>query len=126
MPCIRNKIYVANQISKHRTDPQEEHVISGMLSTDPKFGIKKEELYGLLTTYDKADHQSQIYDPKETKYVGRIPTVPGRCHGYYKNIADVICGRVDLQVNPEQSQDRISIIELAQKSHETGRTITWS
>ncbi|KAK9326925.1 hypothetical protein V1520DRAFT_284366 [Lipomyces starkeyi] len=114
------------KVINYGTDPQEDHAISGMPSTDPQFGIENERIHGLLTTYTEFDHQSQVYDPKSEKYTGRIPTVPGRIRGYYEHVVDAIRGRADLQVTSEESRDGIHIIELARKSQETGTTIPWS
>lgn len=115
-----------NLFGKHGTDAQEAHAISGMSSTDSKFGVEPERLHGLLTTYSEFDSQSQVYDPESKKFVGRFPTITGRIRGYYENVADAIRGRAELRVRPEQSRDGIRVIELARKSHETKSTILWS
>lgn len=105
---------------------QEEQTISGMSSEAPEFGVETESQYGLLTTYSEFDKQSQRYDAKSQKYVGKFPTIPGRNRGYYEHIADVIKRGAMLKVDPQTSRDGIRVMELARKSHETQTVIPWS
>ncbi|KAJ5963119.1 oxidoreductase [Penicillium waksmanii] len=111
---------------KFGTDVQEDQILSGIQSTSAEFGIGDSTDDGILTTYDEFDGTYQTYNSKAKKFSGKYPTLPGRNRGYYENLADVLRGRSDLKVQPQQSRDGIRLMELARESYLTGKTVLWS
>ena len=72
-----------------------------MTYKDPNFGVNPEDKYGLLTTYKEFDKESQTYNEKAKKYVGKFPTLNGFNQGYYESLADSIQRGAAMKVNPQ-------------------------
>ncbi len=120
-------------IAQFGTCPQEARAMAkpGQPATDAGFGLEEKHLWGTLTTVGAA------FDPDCQRaqesgnvsggqvFVGRT-TLPGRYLGYYQNVADAVRGRADVLVTPEIARDGLRVIELARRSHDEGRTVSWS
>ena len=97
-----------------------------MTYKDPNFGVNPEDEYGVLTTYKEFDKETQKYDEKLEKYVGRFATLNGFNQGYYESLADSVRRGKPLAVNPQTSRDGIRLMELARESHDSAATVHWS
>ena len=97
---------------KHGFDPQEEALKRGLTPSDSNWGNEPVELWGTLLT--------QVGG---LELEGRVKTLAGCYQAFYQNIADVISGRAELAVRPEEARSTIRIIELALESSEQQRTI---
>ncbi|UII34605.1 oxidoreductase [Fulvivirga ulvae] len=81
---------------------------------DQDWGQEPESQWGTI------NYQDEQGDHRET-----AESVNGNYPAYYENIFEAITGRSELQVTPQQGRNTIRIIELAMKSHEEQRTITY-
>jgi predicted dehydrogenase len=97
---------------KYGMDPQEEALKRGLTLEGPDWGEEPQELWGTLTT-EEAGQQVER----------RVETLAGNYIAFYQNIADVIAGRAQLAVKPDEAKDTIRIIELAIQSNEQKRTV---
>lgn len=81
---------------------------------DQDWGQEPESQWGTI------NYQDAQGDHRET-----VESVNGNYPAYYENIYEAITGKSELQVTPQQGRNTIRIIELAMKSHEEQRTITY-
>jgi predicted dehydrogenase len=97
---------------KHGFDPQEEALKRGIIPSEPGWGNEPGEQWGtLITRVGGLDVE------------GQVKTMAG-CYGsFYQNIVEVISGRAELAVKPEEAMSTIRIIELAIESNEQKRTL---
>ena len=93
-------------------DPQEEKLKEGKLPTGAKWGVEKEEFWGILNT---------TIDGKPFR--GPIETIPGNYHGYYNSVRDSIRNGVTPEVKAEDAAYVIKIINAALESNEKGKRI---
>lgn len=100
---------------KYGLDPQEEALKRGRTPSEPNWGEETRELWGTLDTQIGGLHLE-----------GRVETFAGCYQAYYRNIADVIDGRVELAVKPEEARNTICIIEAALQSNEQRCTVAFS
>jgi predicted dehydrogenase len=100
---------------KHGLDPQEEALKRGLTPLDPNWGNEPAERWGKLIT--------QVGG---LEIEGQVKTIAGSYQSFYQNIVDVIGGRAELAVKPEEAMSTIRIIELAIESDEQKRTIHFS
>jgi scyllo-inositol 2-dehydrogenase (NADP+) len=100
---------------KYGFDPQEEALKRGFVPSESNWGIEPREQWGTLIT------QVGGLDLE-----GQVKTIAGSYPSFYQNIVDVIRGRGELAVKPEEARSTIRIIELAIESSEQKRTIDFS
>ncbi|RIX50216.1 oxidoreductase [Paenibacillus nanensis] len=116
-PGPRYSLYGTNgSFVKYGEDPQEEELKAGRSPLDADYGIEREERYGKLDT---------VMDG--LRFIGSVQTLPGGYQHYYRNVAEHILGRAELEVKPEEARDAIRLIELGLISSKDGRTVqvTW-
>lgn len=53
-----------------------------------------------------------------------IPTLPGRWRGYYEHIRDVLMGKTELTVKPQESRRVMAILDAALRSARTNQIVT--
>jgi predicted dehydrogenase len=97
---------------KHGFDPQEEALKRGFTPSEPNWGNEPREQWGTLLT--------QVGG---LELEGQVKTMAGSYQSFYQNISDVIRGRAEQAVKPEEARRTIRIIELAMESSEQRRTI---
>jgi scyllo-inositol 2-dehydrogenase (NADP+) len=96
-------------------DPQEEALKRGFIPSESNWGDEPREQWGALIT--------QVGG---LELEGQVKTIAGCYQSFYQNIVDVISGRAELAVKPEEARNTIRIIELAIESNEQKRTIHFS
>lgn len=94
---------------KRGLDPQEEQLRGGMRPDAPGFGEEPESRWGELRVADKPPQ--------------RVPTLRGDYRGFYENVRDVLLGKAELAVTPEQVWRTTRLIELARESSGQGRRL---
>jgi predicted dehydrogenase len=97
---------------KHGVDPQEERLGRG---DDPAVGNWAEEPPERWGTLTRATDHGPVGES--------IRTAAGDYKRYYENVRDAIRGDAPLVVTPRQALNVIRILEIAQESSRTGRTI---
>ena len=100
---------------KYGLDPQEEALKQGLIPSAANWGVEPKEQWGRLIT------QAGGFDVD-----GQVKTIEGCYQCFYENIRDVISGRAELAVKPEEAKNTIRIIELAKQSSEEKRTLDFS
>ncbi|TLD11896.1 hypothetical protein PspLS_11233 [Pyricularia sp. CBS 133598] len=107
--------------------PQEARAIAnpGMPAPDDH-GVEDKRAWGDLTTKTQFDHASQSFDEDSKLWIGKYPSLPGYCRGYYENVVHAIRDGADIEVRPEMARDGLRVIELARQSHEKGVKVPWS
>jgi scyllo-inositol 2-dehydrogenase (NADP+) len=95
---------------KYGLDPQEEALKAGRTPNEEDWDAEPETSYGLLT---------------KAAGVKRIPTVRSSFVRYYENVRDVILGRAQLAVTPEQALNAMRALELAVQSSDSRCTVPW-
>lgn len=90
-------------------DPQEEQLRGGMRPDATGFGEEPERRWGEL----RVERQ----EPR------RVPALPGDYRGFYENVRDVLLGKAELAVKPEQAWRTTRLIELARESSGHGRRV---
>lgn len=100
---------------KYGFDPQEEALKRGLIPSESNWGNEPREQWGTLIT------QVGGLDME-----GQVKTLAGCYQSFYQNIVDVIKGRAELAVKPEEARNTIRVIELAIESSEQQRTIHFS
>lgn len=100
---------------KYGIDPQEEALKRGLTPSGPNWGEEPRGLWGKLNTQIGGLHLE-----------GQVETVAGCYQAFYQNLVDVIAGRAELAVKPEEARNTIRIIELALRSDEQKCTAPFS
>ena len=100
---------------KYGFDPQEEALKRGLTPSDSNWGNEPREQWGALIT--------QVGG---LELEGQVKTMAGCYQAFYQNLLDVISGRAELAVKPEEARRTIRIIELAIESSEQKRTLHFS
>ncbi|MCM8768733.1 MAG: Gfo/Idh/MocA family oxidoreductase [Candidatus Omnitrophica bacterium] len=90
---------------KYGLDPQEQAMVAGDIDR------AKEEpyFYGRLK---KSDGQEEV-----------IPTLPGRWRSFYENIAQVLSGKAELAVKPEEVRRTIAVLAAGRQSAGQGQVL---
>jgi len=97
---------------KYGDDPQEESLKLGLKSKDlPDWGMEPQEIWGKLNTVEESL---------------TVKSERGNYTKFYQNIYNVITGKEDLLVKPEEARDVIKVIELALKSQAEKRRVAFS
>ncbi|KLU86942.1 oxidoreductase [Magnaporthiopsis poae ATCC 64411] len=89
------------------------------------FGVEDPSIWGMLTTKTAFDAASQVLDEASGYHVGRYPSLPGYCRGYYEDVVGAIRGEREVEVKAETARDGLRVIELARESHEKGAKVAW-
>ncbi|OUS76200.1 oxidoreductase [Paenibacillus sp. MY03] len=97
---------------KYGEDPQEEALLQGLTPAWADWGKDKPDRFGALDLTFAGQH-----------FIGRIETMAGSYEQYYQNVYDHIVHGAELIVKPEDAQAAVRLIELAQESSESGKTI---
>jgi predicted dehydrogenase len=97
---------------KHGTDPQEEALTAGHYPDEPDWGRDQEENWGILNTSIADLH-----------YRGKIETLPGCYHEFYKGLYDTLVEAKELVVKPVESLNGIRIIKAAYESCEKKKVV---
>lgn len=95
---------------KYGQDPQEGALKAGQTPDMPDWDLESPEMYGRLTT------------PEGTR---AVPTVPTSFTRYYENIRDVILGKTELAVTPQQALEVMRGLELAVASSQKRCVLPW-
>ncbi|GAB7347272.1 hypothetical protein MBLNU459_g3361t2 [Dothideomycetes sp. NU459] len=100
---------------KFHLDIQEDQLKAGGRPGDPGFGVDPRTNHGTLTISDDGMITRQTYPSVEpTTYVE-----------YYRILASALQGQGEVPVRGEDAADVLRIIEMAQESSDTGRTLKW-
>ena len=91
---------------KYGIDPQEQDLVKGLMPDTDDWGTENSENGGIISTVIDGLH-----------FDGRIETVPGCYHKFYKNVYDVFVNDQEMAVKPEEARNVIGIIELAFESN---------
>ena len=97
---------------KHGVDPQEARLAGGERPAGDDWGREAESRWGTLT---RASEHGDVGEA--------VPTEPGDYRRYYANVRDAIRGDSALEVTPRQALEVIRLLELAQESSRTRRTL---
>ncbi|MGI4021372.1 MAG: Gfo/Idh/MocA family oxidoreductase [Janthinobacterium lividum] len=98
---------------KYGMDVQEDALRAGIMPNDiANWGVEPASSWGKINTEHEGLH-----------LVGNIESETGDYREYYQNIYQVLAGKEDLIVKPEQSANTIRIIELAIQSSLEKRTV---
>ncbi|MDT5157338.1 MAG: hypothetical protein QOH51_1695 [Acidobacteriota bacterium] len=100
---------------KYGMDVQEEALKRGGTPLEPNWGEEPRGFWGRLNTQVGGLHLE-----------GQVETIAGCYQAFYQNIVDVLGGRAELAVKPEEARNTTRIIELALQSHEEKRTVLFS
>lgn len=100
---------------KYGLDPQEDALKDGLTPLESKWGDEPRERWGTLFS-----------EVGGLELERQVETLSGCYQCFYQNIVDVINGRAELAVTPEEARNTIRIIELAKESCEQRRTIDFS
>lgn len=92
-------------------DPQEAQLKEGMWFDAPGFGEEPQAAWGELAA-------CSVEQPSR-----RVPTLRGDYRGLYENVRDVLLGKAELVVKPEQAWRTTRLIELARESSAHGRRL---
>jgi scyllo-inositol 2-dehydrogenase (NADP+) len=90
---------------KYGADPQEEALTAGRYPDEPGWGTEPEEKWGILNTTVGGLH-----------YRGKIETLPGCYHQFYRELYASITEGRELAVKPQESLNGIRIIKAAHES----------
>lgn len=100
---------------KYGVDPQEDQIKAGIKIDDPNLGIEPEELHGSL--------QSLGADGKINSDSKTVPSQQGIYLSLYRNVAEAIRSRAELDVKWIEAAQVIELINLAHKSSKEGVTL---
>jgi len=113
-PTPRFAIYGWNGcFVKPGLDPQENLLRAGAFPHDDEnWGREDPSIHGALSLLENGS------DIRET-----VPSERGSGQDFYRNLVDVLDGRAELIVKPEQARDVIRVLELAERSWKEGRVV---
>lgn len=97
---------------KFGRDPQEEALFHGNVPGSNGWGEESPQSWGKLSITEGL-----------LEIDGVVRTLPGDYGAYYRNIRDAITGNEAVAVKPEEARDAIRMIELAEESSKSGKTI---
>jgi predicted dehydrogenase len=98
--------------TKFGLDPQEAALRGGASLVGDDWGREQEEHWGTLT---------QI--PESGKITRRVPTLAGDYREFYRNLREVLRGREQLAVSPQQALTVMRVLELTRESSAKGESI---
>ena len=99
---------------KFHLDCQEDQLKEGMRPGDVGYGVEPEDRYGVLTTSNKGDISSEVVTTVE----------PETYAEFYRRFAGALAGdRSQLPVDPASAALVIRLVELAQVSSATRKTV---
>lgn len=105
---------------------QTEHHFSGLLASDPGFGIEPPRYHGYLHTTKPSPSLQQSDKGPGVIFSGTVKSQPGSHMDYYRDVVKAVRGEAEVVVKPEESRMGIRVIELAKRSAKEGRTVEWS
>jgi scyllo-inositol 2-dehydrogenase (NADP+) len=105
----------AGSFVKYGLDPQEDALKAGRTPAEPGWGVEPPEHWGTLATLDGGRRTER-----------RVATLAGRYQDFYRNVADRLRGRDELDVKPEEARDTVRIIEHAFRSSAERRAVPLS
>lgn len=113
-PTPRFALYGWNgSFVKRGVDPQENLLRAGAFPhEDTHWGQEDPSIYGTLNLLENGVDVSEI-----------VPSEIGSGQDFYRNLVDVLDGRDELIVRPEQARDVIRILEAAERSWSEQRVI---
>ena len=98
--------------TKYGIDPQEDLLKLGVSPNNSQIGIESEDDWGTLDTELNGLH-----------FRGRIASETGDYTLFYDNLYQVLQGKEDPAVKPEEARDVIRLIELAYESDKRGQEV---
>jgi predicted dehydrogenase len=114
--CAPGPRYVVHgtkgSFTKWGLDPQEDQLKAGMRPDAPGFGEEPESAWGELKLCSESGPA-----------IRRVKTERGDYRGFYENVRDVLLGKAELAVKPEQAWRTTRLIELARESSGQGRRL---
>jgi scyllo-inositol 2-dehydrogenase (NADP+) len=114
--CAPGPRYVVHgtkgSFTKWGLDPQEDQLKAGMRPDAPGFGEEPESAWGELKLCSESGPA-----------IRRVKTERGDYRGFYENVRDVLLGKAELEVKPEQAWRTTRLIELARESSGQGRRL---
>jgi scyllo-inositol 2-dehydrogenase (NADP+) len=114
--CAPGPRYVVHgtkgSFTKWGFDPQEDQLKAGMRPDAPGFGEEPESAWGELKLCSESGPA-----------IRRVKTERGDYRGFYENVRDVLLGKAELAVKPEQAWRTTRLIELARESSGQGRRL---
>jgi len=114
--CAPGPRYVVHgtkgSFTKWGFDPQEDQLKAGMRPDAPGFGEEPESAWGELKLCSESGPA-----------IRRVKTERGDYRGFYENVRDVLLGKAELEVKPEQAWRTTRLIELARESSGQGRRL---
>lgn len=103
---------VRGTFTKWGLDPQEDQLKAGMHFDAPGFGEEPEMAWGELKLCGDS-----------APVIRRVKTERGDYRGLYENVRDVLLGKAELAVKPEQAWRTTRLIQLARESSGQGRRL---
>ncbi len=98
---------------KYGSDVQEAALRAGAVPIEESnWGAEPENVWGKINT-----------EYQEMNITGHIETEKGNYAAFYQNVYDVITGKAELIIKPEESRNTIRIIEAAMQSNKERRTL---
>lgn len=98
---------------KYGIDPQEDDLKAGETPLRANWGMESQETWGLL-------HASSA----GKNYREKVETLAGNYMGFYDNVVEVIQGKGQVAIPPQEALVTVKIIEATLQSHEEGKTVT--
>lgn len=113
-PTTRYLLFGLNgNFVKNGVDPQEDLLRAGKFPHEhPNWGAENPDSYGKLSIVEEGKDVQEI-----------IPSEKGSYPDFYQHVADVLLGRSELLVTPQQARDVIRVIELGYRSQLERRVI---
>jgi hypothetical protein len=87
-------------------DPQEAHLRSGMLPTDPAYGVELPERWGRLYGYDGTE--------------AVVPALRGHYGEFYRQFRAAVLGSGPVPVEPAQSMAVLRLLDAVEAAGATG------
>jgi scyllo-inositol 2-dehydrogenase (NADP+) len=98
--------------TKSGLDPQEAALRGGASPVGDDWGREQEEHWGTLTQVSESG-----------KIMRKVPTLPGDYREFYRNLREVLRGREQLAVTPQQALTVMRVLELARESSAKGESL---
>lgn len=97
---------------KYGIDQQEDMLRAGRFPDEAGWGLEPEQQWGSLYTMENGTEKHEV-----------IESLPGTYMNFFNNVHDAIRGDAELIVKPEQGYYVIRILELAQESDASRRSV---
>jgi predicted dehydrogenase len=98
---------------KREFDPLENNLRNGIVPTGDSWALEKEENWGELTIVENGQTTRR-----------KVPS-RGDWREFYANVRDVLLGKAELAVTPQQILDVMVALELAMQSSEPRCAVPW-